>query len=410
MARSRKSDNLIFVHHKWGEVEIRRADGFSKRPQTPQTPMPRHLHHTAQDLSSFCQCSNSKRHGHLKPFGSDSVYLAANLKLYLNQHCHETSSMDSFRAYKEKQQADWAHDGVCIGDFHYATKQKDVVCRCTKPNNHGQGQVCNPEIVELCAEYYLRNSNKVTCSKFQWRLAKAVSSGGKRSDSDSFKYDLQSVQDVLQPSPRSNMAYHRSGSNSSSDIPEEVWVKARPSLWNGRRGLETSCSTPLGTAATHPSPRVSAHPRRQTQYLPLQSARRASVSTVWSTVQRDAASDAPEVVLESSQASLLASRIDSPKSILFRKSILQCKTVKGTLAPHRNHLARSLDLGDILAQPTRECSRDPKRAELPAHKIPIELPDRESLVELPTKLPQSLAIHSPTLRELGVTKSYMDYC
>jgi hypothetical protein len=395
MALSRKSDNLAFVHHKQtGEFEIRRVDGFSKRAKSPRTPIARHLHYTAQDRSKFCQCSDLKSHGYSRPIVSDSAPFAANLKLYLDQHCLKTSSMASFHAYKEQQQADWAHKGVCIGDFHYATKQKDVVCRCMKPNNHGQGQVRNPEIVELCAEYYLRNRDKMTCSKFQWRLARTVSSGGSRSDSDSFKYDSQSVQEVLQalnaplPSLRSDMVYYRSGPNGSSDIPEEVWVKARPSLWNGRCGSETSCSTPLGTATTPPySLSISAHPRQRIQSVPLPAAKRESTSTVWSTVQRDAAGDAPEVDLESSQTSLLASRVESPKSILASKYHLQFRMVRSPLASHRNHLARSLDLGDIIAQPTRECSGDSGRAELAAHGIPYEFPDCESLVELPTEFP-----------------------
>jgi hypothetical protein len=419
MTRSRQRENLVFVHHKRrGEVEIRRADGFSKRPKTPQTPMPQHLHYTAHDHSNFCRCSNSKHHGYSTPIGSDSIYPAANLKMYLDQHCLEASSMASFHDYKEKQQTDWAHKGVSIGNFHYASKQKDVVCRCTKPNNHGQGQVRNPEIVELCAEHYRRNINSMTCSKAQWRLARAVSSGRRTSDSDSFKYDFQSVQNILQasnsplPSPQSDMAYHRSIPDGSPDIPEKVWVKARPSLWNARRGSEISCSTPLGTAITHPSPLgLWAHPRRRTQSVPLHSTDRASVSTVWSAVKRDAAGVAPEVVLEYPQTSLLSSRVESPKGILISKSHLQYKLVKSPFALHKDYLTNCLDLEDTIAQPTRTGPRCSKRylAELPAHRIPSERPGCEDLAELPTEFPLSLAVHLPTLRELEGTGSYVDY-
>jgi hypothetical protein len=411
MARPEHNSNLVFVHHKrTGEVAIRRSDGSSKRPKTPQTPMLRHIHYTDQYRSKFCRCRYPTCHECPSQVASESAHLAANLTRYLVQHCREASSMVRFRAYKEQQQADWAHEGICINDFHYATRQKDVVCRCTKPNNHGQGWVRNPEIMELCAEYFRINKSKMTCAKAQWYTAGAVPIGGTSSNNDSFKYDSLSVKEVLHnptrqildspmPSPRSDMIHFRSGPNENSDIPEQVWVKARPSLWNGRRGSETCCSTPLGIAATPQSPVGGlAHPRRRTQSMPLNIPKIGSVSTAWSAIQRNAAGEAPEVSLVSSQASLIASRAHGSRRFSFSKYHVQDNMVRSPLAS-QNDRSTSLNLENNIVQPSPENSREAKGylAKLPVHRTSNELRDYVSLVELPTETPQSMAMHSPTL-------------
>jgi hypothetical protein len=146
--------------------------------------------------------------------------------------------MDDFYAYQRSQNDYWASSRVHVEGFHYATAQKDVVCRCTKPNNHGQGCVRNTEIIEMCAEFFCRNKAKMTCTKAQWRMAGTVSPGNNASQrfiapnkdaaniipvegdiipkSFPFKYDSKSTTDLLRaranaivdtpyPSPKSDM-------------------------------------------------------------------------------------------------------------------------------------------------------------------------------------------------------------
>jgi hypothetical protein len=398
MAR-RQSSNLIFVHHKrTGEVDICRVDGFSKRRKTPHTPRSCGLHYISTDLSKFCRCPNPRRHRFLSPVASESTRLAANLTQFLEQHDLEASSLTHFCAYRQQQQAVWAHEGVCIADFHYATRQKDVVCRCTKPNNHGQGVVRNHDIVELCAEFFRRNQNKMTCTRAQWHMACVVSKGDHSPDSDSFKYDSRSFQELLHnhkqellnhplPSPRSDLKQFFSGPNGYPDIPEQVWENARPSLWNSRRGSETSCSTPLGTAATPQTPVGGpAHMSGRRHSVALEQSRRSAVATVWSTIQRDAAGEAQESARNSSQAPMTSSR-------------------RSSLGSQSNHLTRSRGLGDRIAQPGLEtvCPK-PSPVELAVNVTPVEVPYFEPSAELPTEY-----AYSNSLRELEDSGRYVDY-
>jgi hypothetical protein len=408
MTRSRQFSNLVFVHRKrTGEVEIRRADGFS-RPKAPRTPVPIHLHYTSHDLSNFCRCPNPSRHRFSPAVAFDSTHLAASLTRYLDQHDLEASCTAHFHAFNQQRRDTWAHQGIRIANFHYATRQKDVVCRCTKPNNHGQGTVRNHDIVELCAAYFLRNKTKMTCTKAQWRV---VCGEAKSPDNDSFKYDSREVQQLLHtseqvncrlPSSRSDMDYFYAGLNGDADIPEHVWEHARPSVWNGRRGSETSCSTPLGTTAAPVDGAYHVSQRRR-QSAPLEQSRRSSVATVWSAIQRDAAGDAPEFARNLPRTPLILPRGDRSDVFSFRKPSLPDEMFDK--APESPTYCSGKHL-DRIAQPGLEtASSGTYPTELPVNRrIPAELPHAVALAELPTEY-----VHSTHSRELEETGNHADY-
>jgi hypothetical protein len=124
MVRPRQSSNLVFVHRKrTGEVEIRRADGFS-RPKAPRTPIPIHLHYTSHDRSNFCRCPNPSRHKFSTAVVSHSTHLAANLTRYLDHHDLEASSTVHLHAYNQQRRDDWVRQGIRIANFHYATNKE----------------------------------------------------------------------------------------------------------------------------------------------------------------------------------------------------------------------------------------------------------------------------------------------
>jgi hypothetical protein len=408
MVRPRQSGNLVFVHRKrTGEVEIRRADGFS-RPKAPRTPIPIHLHYTSHDRSNFCRCPNPSRHKFSTAVASHSTHLATNLTRYLDHHDLEASSTVHFHAYNQQRRDDWARQGIRIANFHYATKQRDVVCRCTKPNNHGQGTVRNHDIVELCTTYFLRNKTKMTCTKAQWRV---VCGEANSLNSDSFKYDSREVRQLLHtsvqancrlPSSRSDLNYFRAGPNGDADIPEHVWDHARPSVWKGQRGSETSCSTPLGTAAT-PVDEVHHVSQLKRQSAPLEQSRRSSFATVWSAVQRGAAGDAPEFARSSSRTPLMSPRGDASDVFSFRRPSLPDGIFDKAPKPRTCHSGENLDR---IAQPGLEtASPGTHPIELPVNRrIPAELPHTNCIVELPTEY-----VHSAHSRELKDTGNYADY-
>jgi hypothetical protein len=337
MSSSKLQRNSVLVHRrKSGKVEVRYADEFTRRPRTPKTPSPPHLHFRRSDHSQVCRCSDSKRHKSSSPVTIYSKHLEADLLRYLDRQCVDACFLYDFRAYQKQQRDDWTRAGICIGDFHYATNQKDVVCRCTKSNNHGHGAVRNTEIMELCAEFFRVNKGKMTCTKAQWREAPILpqkdnptnfrgrrgARGEKLRISDAFKSDSQSTVDLLRaianialrdplPSPKTDMTHLRSGQDDEPDIPEQVWIKARPSVYNDGRGSETSISTPIGIIPPPLHTVVALAPAvRSPRPESLGDRRRPSVATVWSTVQREAAGEELNVTVEYEQHQT-SSRADS---------------------------------------------------------------------------------------------------
>jgi len=153
MPSSSKKDSLVFVHHKkTGEVEVRRRTSNSTtRPASSTTSLSSHLHYIDPSRSHVCNCSDSNSRASSSPVASDSQHLAAAITRFLDLHNFRDCSIAQFRTYEVQIKGEWERDGIFVNDCHYATVQKDVVCRCTAPNNHGQGPVRNPDIAELCA-------------------------------------------------------------------------------------------------------------------------------------------------------------------------------------------------------------------------------------------------------------------
>lgn len=326
--------------------------------------------------------------------------------------------MDELYAYQKSQNKYWANAGVDVKDFHYATTQKDVVCRCSKPNNHGQGWVRNTEIIETCAEFFCRNDGKMTCEKAQWRAAGTVLlknkdaanivsiEGDTSPKSGPFKYDPNSTMGLLRaranaavdmpyPSPRWDMEHLRGGPSGVPDIPEEVWVKARPSVWTDRRASETSNSTPLGTAIAPHFPTGQIHHTLTSERT--EHTHHVSVATNWSQVQRDAEGEVHKIPTAPSICSLTHTRNKSFPDT-FGASIVQKTSVAEPSYYVRPRRSSSLYSDDPEVSPgmissyTSEASGEeqqllPKVYELPSQHVPAELPtiqNRHELLRGPT--------------------------
>jgi hypothetical protein len=428
MALARRDSNLVFMHHrKTGELEIRRDGEFYQIPKSPSTPLQRHLHYTNEHRRRVCRCSHSLRHKKSFLIASESKHLAANLTRYLDHRSLEACSMADFRASDIQQQADWASEGIFVDKFHYATRQKDVACRCTKPNNHSRGTVRNPEIVELCVHFFRKNVNKMTCTKAQWRGTPVPSHQGSSAESDSFKYDSKPMHNLLRKRERSDydaapltphldMADLCSGPNGEPDLPKQVWESGRPIMWGGRRGSATSCSTPLGTAASPKFPvdsglDISGDGRPASIRYP----QRASVATIWSNVQRDAAGQAPDDLPVRFEKPLTARRIDNITPLIATNADDQKQTPGLVATPDVKPAPRGeipnraiVELRDSMFSSTRpeETAEPPvtHRVELSTHQEPMNLPPSatQGYAELSGCVPRPSRVHSATLRDSSV--------
>jgi hypothetical protein len=433
MSPSKHHSELVLVHHrKSGKVEVRYADEFTKRPKTPKTPSLPHLHFRRSDRSQVCRCSDSTRHKFSSAVATYSTHLEADLLRYLDRQCRNSCSLDDFHAYRKQQRDDWARAGICVEFFHYATKQKDVVCRCTKPNNHGRGAVRNTEIVELCAEFFRGNKGKMTCTKVQWRgvsiplkeddstnSRNRAGARGNERVSDAFKYDSQSTVDLLRatanlvledplPSPNADLMQLRSREDGVPDIPEDVWIKARPSVYNDRRGSETSVSTPIGIIPPPQYTAVDVAPVHQSpKPETLRDPRRSSVATVWSTVQRDTETGKFEVTVEYEEP-LTPTRADScaePLGLNLLHEVLHDgrrslrRWSEQSLSPTTSSIySRSPGM-----MPHPSGSHSPPFAhahELPANQFSSEMPTSPLETELHGDSTPELDSHAFTLREL----------
>lgn len=169
----------MYVRNKrTGATEIRRAGDFSKVCTAAPSSRSLHLHYTTKSKTDVCRCNNANRHEKPSPVVTDSSskYLVAGLTRYLDMNNVDVCSVRDYNDFTQHVKEAYARDAVYLDDFHYATRQKDVVCRCTKPNNHGNGPVRNPEIVARCAEFFGKNKDKATCPKASWRSFDSESS------------------------------------------------------------------------------------------------------------------------------------------------------------------------------------------------------------------------------------------
>lgn len=425
MTSLRRNSNLVLVRHKKnGALEVRRTSDFSTSPKMPATPLPWHLHFTNEDHMCVCRCQHSRRHKKSSPVSSESKYPAAKLLQYLDSHKLEACSIADSHASEIRGRETLESEGILVDGFHYATKQKDVVCRCTAPNNHGKGAMRNPEIVERCVEFFRKNVNTMTCTKKQWRAVKMPSQEGSSSDRDFSKYGSKSTHNLLQGreqlnydsaplTPHPDLMHLCNGLHGASDMPGRVWESARPSMWDARRGSTTSCSTPLGTALSPKFPVVSGlGSLRASRSASIRSPRRKSVATVWSDVQRDAAGQAPRLspdleqplTARRSETAILLESMDAgvqagttwPVKFPDPKPVPQFEVPDRTVVELRDSMFTSSQAETIADVPATT------RVELPIPPIPAELPSNplQEYVELSGSAPRTMRVHSATLQEL----------
>jgi hypothetical protein len=217
---------------------MRRASNFTKRPAPSARLLPPHLHYTNASRSHVYHCADSNSHEYSSAVSSDSVHLAAAVTRFLDVEHLNQSSIADFHSYEAQIKTEWEQDGIFVDAFHYATAQKDVVCRCTAPNNHGQGQVRNPDIADLCAAFFYQNKGKMTCTRAQWRAA----SNGSMRDGASVRTDPRSSQE---------MPVYYSGAIST---PRQSAATVLPSLHNDRHvstaALSSTQRRPTATPIT----------------------------------------------------------------------------------------------------------------------------------------------------------------
>lgn len=396
------SKRLILVHHRQtGEVEIRRTGDLSRGSGSPSSPSAlasQHLHFTDDKLSHVCRCPSSRSHKQSSPVALASTHLAQDLTRYLDEHGLDKCSVDTFRNDQQLQRDLWACEDIFVNDFHYATKQKDVVCRCTKPNNHGREVIRNTEIQELCVLFFRSHPNKMTCTKDQWRMATKSA----QADDILNNAPLPYKQPSLGPSADS-------GLREMVDIPSKVWENARPSVWNVRSKIVSSRSTPLGSPVAAQLPQAN-FLESINQHTTLDVPRRDSTSTSWSTIQRQAAVGAAMSLEDELKLLSVAGGTDEPFTYVLDhiearepqpQVVSQAQPLPRGLIPSSPHV-KTLNLsrnGNKMSTTRLQVSSQSLDvpvilSELSAHDTRVELATKTPCPELPGKV-QGAAVRYP---------------
>ena len=262
------------------------------------------LHYTGEKRTYVCRCSHSERHfERTSSVTSESRHLNAGLMLYLDRHGLDSCAIADFREYCRRREAKWKMEGVYVDDFHYVSRNKSVVCRCSRPGNHGYRTPRNPEIVEHCAEFFCVYKCELTVTKKQWKSVDGGSppaySSGASVQPDytlsllrrSFRDTKETTQPLVLPEMKMRSATERVASviprrhhvasiqERQPEMPPQVWQKARPSLWKSPYSTSSPFSTPMGSV---PPSRPSSPP------LVSDMIQRAPISTPWSQGQREA--------------------------------------------------------------------------------------------------------------------------
>ncbi|KAH8707049.1 hypothetical protein GQ44DRAFT_731932 [Phaeosphaeriaceae sp. PMI808] len=194
------------------------------------------------------------------------------------------------------------------------------------------------------------------------------------------------------------MTYPRGASKEKLDIPEEVWKNARPSLWNGRHGSQTSFSTPLGSGVDLKfSMSNVAITSRHSRPAALDLSHRESIPKKWLKIQCDA----------SIQQTYLQNPDDISPRTLPNMSTQQNSTLhkewNEAIFSHGPNIAIDLISGSLdTFKPGPRTSFIQRLgiheldstaiAELPANPVTTEVVDCGSLTELPAEnlLPEVL--------------------
>ncbi|EFQ85265.1 hypothetical protein CFE70_009139 [Pyrenophora teres f. teres 0-1] len=385
-SHSKTNSDYVFVRNKrTKEIDIRRANEFSSRPKSSTPLKDRVLHYIGLDRKVVCRCSDPKRHYEKTiSVASESTHLNASLGLYMNRHDINSCKISDFKKFRERRKAQWAKQGVDVDMFHYAAKDKDIVCRCSKPGRHEFGKPRNPEIIEQCAEFFCGYKEMTKVTKEQWRRVdgdtppayspnvESPDRDSPGSQSDSFHYH------PVSPTRKMHKSGQRVNTASSScqrsslvpkldeDIPSQVWQKARPSVCIPGYGTSSALSTPMGTefppTPSTPCPvpvKVSAA-KRHVSMIP---SRRDSTSTYWSQIQREAGGKGGDFGIPSSDP---IAEMDSLANDIETMTIRELPNSFRT--PPVSIAAAMADMPLLRADVFNPI------VELPAHLSPTELP------------------------------------
>lgn len=288
--RTRRTSQIIIARSKrTGEKYVTRTSGLSGYHGDRGL----YLHYTDSTRLEMCRCAVPQSHEKSYPLNDVDTNLAIAVKRYMEKFDLESCHQSDFYRYRERQKIDWALRSVHAERFHYISKEKNIVCRCNSSGHLTCRRVHNPEIQELCAEFFLLEATEIMCTRDEWQATEGRATTPKNpriSRTDSFelvskqcrsnegfvKYDNASDVEPLQvrearsskarrhrsdPSVGRNandfsykeedMAFLRNGPNGEVDVPEHVWRVSRPSVYLGQDQFEESLmSTPIGTAAT----------------------------------------------------------------------------------------------------------------------------------------------------------------
>ena len=395
-SHSKTNSNYVFVRSKHTkEIDIRRANEFSPR-STSSTPLKdRVLHYIGLDRKVVCHCSNPKQH-YEKTFNvaSESTHLNASLALYMNRHHMKSCTIADFKKFRERRKTQWTKQGVDVDMFHYASKDKDAVCRCSKPGNHDYGAPRNPEIIGQCAEFFCGHMEATRVEKKQWLRVDgdtppAYSTGLQSGRCDSPDTPLDSSH------KDSSSVYSRSADQVTrvtssrqrrplvpkveEDIPSQVWDKARPSVCIPGYGTSSALSTPMGTVfpPTSSSCTVRGSMSVGKRQVSVNPSRRDFTSTYWSQVQREAGGKDEDFGIPSGSTADMDTLADDIETMTIRELPV---SFRNPLAPVAAAMEDTPLLRADIFTPV---------AELPAHR---------SLAELPAK--SFRGRHTPTLKGL----------
>jgi hypothetical protein len=266
--------NYVYVRRKrTRSIDVRREDDLYSRRSSSLSPHELVLHYVGSDRECVCRCSDPERHREQTfTVASESRHLSAGLMLFLDRHGLQTCAITDFRKYRKAQEADWAMEDVYVEDFHYTSRDKNVVCRCSQSRKHSYSAPRNPGIVEQCAEFFSLHKDRDSVTKDQW---KGVNGDSPPAYSSSVGDEPKHMSRSLLGSPRNigeNVksrssletkmrdaaeriasvipGRHRRASTPERqpDIPPQVWQRGRPSGLMSRPGTSSLDSTPMGSA------------------------------------------------------------------------------------------------------------------------------------------------------------------
>ncbi|KAB2098926.1 hypothetical protein AG0111_0g12729 [Alternaria gaisen] len=262
-------DHAFTRSKRTGDVKIRRAKGSSQRSASSLASHERFLHYVGKERTYVCRCTNPRRHSvRISCVAFESRHLSIDLTLYLERHNLQSCAIADLEDYHEWQDAKWEMEGVYADEFHYANRNKNVVCHCLQSWSHDYGTPRHPEIIERCAEFFCTNSGELTATKKQWKsfdysppppyssIVRDKPVHPRTFQDTRKKHRPTSEVEVRDKAERkaSVMPDHRGHALIQEATPEpepemlsQAWQPAHTSLSKARPGAESAYSTPMGT-------------------------------------------------------------------------------------------------------------------------------------------------------------------